>query len=204
MGLSLYIREFETRTGTRRALILSPTSDLVVDISRLDVPAAPSDLDREIVGLIDDVGEDVHVSIFRAGGADTPGLWRFQEGLSEKQMVALAEHLLVGQLPVYRGLVRRGICLHVHVELPIEVAHAFRDATELLIQRIMDEDERTEADRAMHIADVWLLRNLSFYFTVGFGPLMDRILPEKLSLMEKRLSRGRQMYAGLPEALFEL
>ncbi len=204
MGLAIEIHEFETRSGDRRALVLTPTSDLTVDIGRLEQPAAPSDLDRQIVGLIDDVGEDVHVSVFRAGGGDTPGLWRFQEGLSEKQMIDLAEHLLVGQLPVYRGLVRRGICLHVHVELPIEVAHAFRDATELLIQRIMDEDERNEAHRVMHVADVWLLRNLSFYFTVGFAPLMHRILPEKLSLMEKRLARGRQMYAGLPEALFEL
>lgn len=204
MGLSIDIREFETRSGTRRALVLTPTADLVVDIERLEQPAAASDLDRQIVRLIDEVDEGVHVSVFRAGGADTPGLWRFQEGLSEKQMIALAEHLLVGQLPVYRGLVRRGICLHVHVELPIEVAHAFRDATEHLIQRIMDEEERSEVDRVMHVADVWLLRNLSFYFTVGFEPFMNRILPEKLSLMEKRLSRGRQMYAGLPEALFEL
>jgi hypothetical protein len=79
--------------------------------------------------------------------------------------------------------------------------HGFRGAVDLRIAELdpLANGDTLEAKRAQ--LDLWMLRNLIFFFSLGFDKLVATILPDKLTLMEKRMERIRRLADELKAAL---
>ncbi len=108
--------------------------------------------------------------------------------------------MLTGQMGVYRAMLNFGICLFLHSDLgPLEV-HGFRGAVDARIRDIepLSKGNTLQAKRAQ--LDLWMLRNLIFFFSLGFDKLVATILPDKLALMEKRMERIRRLADELQAA----
>jgi hypothetical protein len=142
----------------------------------------------------------VDLTIFRGTDDEARGSWGFAPEVGEAMAGRLAEHLLGSQMFVYRELMRVGLCLHLHAEFGPKEVVAFRDATDRrieLLERRTEGREPTGTPDA-DVVDLWILRNLTFYFGLGIDNLVDSILPEKLLLMEKRMARVHEMAIALP------
>jgi len=179
-----------TAVGSRSALVFSPDCELV-----LSTPPGGniSPLDRWILGESHAAAEraGASVCIFRARADAGPGRYGFCPLLSDAQAVELASALLVGALPVYREMVRLGICLLVYAELGADEAAAFREGARAVCARL---EARIECSAQAEV-DLWILQNLVFFFTTSFESLSTSVLPEKLPMMETRMERVRRMVA---------
>ena len=138
----------------------------------------------------------------RGGSSDDGGSWAFAPELTSDEARELGELLLGAQMNVYRGLLRAELCLFVHVEFgPVEV-DAFRMAAATRIAEcaaLLASPESSTRQRALVEADLWILRNVVYFFELRYEAMIERILPEKLALLEKRMHRVRDMVLALPE-----
>ncbi len=204
MALSYSERSIDTPVGRRNLLVITPTAHILVNTTTTaasDV-GSMSEVDLQILdqARIRAAKTAPTVCIFRGQHPEGLGSYQFNAQMTEEQAVEVAGRLLVGQIVVYREMIRSGICLFIHVEFgPLAVA-AFRaasaDRIEMLERRVKETAEATAADQV----DLWLLRNLNFFLTLGFEKLVDTILPGKLALMEKRMDRIQRLVATLPRA----
>lgn len=196
MGFDFSERSFETNRGRRAALVLTPNVHVTIGperITGLRAQIGMSEVDRMVIGEARARSERVDLTIFRGRDDDGNGSWGFVEGISEDDASQLAMAMLRSNLPLYRGLMRAGLCLHLHVDWgPVELV-AFREAAEELSSELEVRSEGEDADAV----DVWILRNLTFFFALSLEKVLTSILPEKLALMEKRMERIQRMVLQL-------
>ncbi len=200
MPLDFDTLQLTTGVGPRQALVLTPRSDIIV--ADPPPPGQQGELtptDRRVIEAarqtVQQTGATVCIFRGRAPGGD--GAYRFAPDISEGQALRLAKSMLAGQLLVYREMVRLGVCLFIHTDFgPIEV-EAFRSSVDLVAEELeaLTEGDSAEAHRAR--LDLWMLRNLIFFFSLGFDKFVATILPDKLPLMEKRMERIRRMASKL-------
>lgn len=193
-------RVFETPVGQRAAMLITPASHLRVGKDRLssDPPTGLSEVDAEILSQAELRASRVELAIFRGQDDDGRGSWAFADDLEDEDAVVVASRMLDSHLMVYRGLVKAGLCLHVHVEWGPRELRAFRIVTQEKIETLEDRiAERRTAEAASDAVDLWILRNLVFYFGVSLDKLLTTILPDKLPLMEKRIIRVQRMMEAM-------
>ena len=195
MSLDFDTLQLVTQSGPRTAMVITPVEPVVIT-ARTYAPEddAMSEADERILeGARRAVASSASVCIFRGRAPFGEGLYAFDPSMTEAQAVETALAMLSGQMRVYREMLRMGICLFLHTDLGLLEVHGFRGA----LARRIDELEShrigsgIEAKRAQ--LDLWMLRNLNFFFTLGFDKLIATILPDKLSLMEKRMERIRRL-----------
>ncbi len=195
MSLDFDTLEIETPSGPRTALVITPVEDLVVSPRRyLPNSTTPSEADQLILrGARDAKAAAASVCIFRARAPGGLGSYRFAPSMSDSQAVETAQAMLDGQMQVYREMLRLGICLFLHTDLDPLAVHGFRGAADIRVAKLEPEASGTGLDAKRAQLDLWLLRNLNFFFTLGFEKLIATILPDKLTLMEKRMERIRRL-----------
>jgi hypothetical protein len=178
---------FATQAGGRRALVVTPTAHVRVGSDRLpQLRAAPGlgEIDALVLRHGERAGPDVRACIFRGADDDGRGSWGFAPGLDVP-----AQHMLV-----YRALLRRGVVLFLHTEFGSDEVDAFRAAAADLhaaARKLADGRNTPVSDRVVAETDAWILRNLVFFFTNRFAPIVDRVLSEKFDLMERHTQRVR-------------
>ena len=137
----------------------------------------------------------VSVVIFRGSNDDGTARWGFDPSLDAHEADALAVELLRGMVIVYGQFFECGICVHAHAEWAPREARAFRHANNVLIEELARELDTLDPDSPRHREaelELWTLRNLTFFFTLGFTTLVNSVLPEKLPMLEMRIDRVRQ------------
>lgn len=194
--------------GGRRALVITPTEHTRVHRSRLEqlrsspFDPRPGPIDQEILDVARSCAPAVHFTIFRGCDDAGHGSWGLADDVVGDDAIELSYYLLREQMGCYRGLVRAGLLLHLHVDWPARELAAHHRAAERYMAElraaIREGGGPKLADPAL-LADLWILRNLTLYFSVHFDALRDAFLPESLPLMERRIGRARQLMAAVPE-----
>lgn len=194
-----------TPVGKRIALVIAPNETILVEHQETQQRSAPlkmSATDAEILRQAELRAPRIGLCIFRGVSEDQRVRWRFEPGLSEEQAEEIARAALPGQMIVYRQLLRRGIALFLHVDWGHAEATAYRRAVARRAARLslqIGEGDGTSTPDPRDVLDLWILRNLVFFFTLKFERLVATILPEKLALMDKRMARIQEMAQKVPE-----
>jgi hypothetical protein len=186
-----------TPIGERVALVIAPTEAVRVGLDRIVPRVGPprmSSLDQQVLEQAEARAPRIQLGIFR-GANGHGGSWGFDPAMDEHEAIRLAEYLLPGQMIVYRGLLRLGVCLFVHIDWGSLECAAFRAAAAKIADGLHDRLSRGSAEppNPADVVDLWVLRNLTFFFSLSFDHLVSTILPEKLALMEKRMERIQRM-----------
>lgn len=187
--------EIETPGGPRTALVITPVEDTVVT-PRPYVPTntGMSESDERILdGARNAMSASASVCIFRAKAPTGGGAYRFEQSMSDSDAISTALAMLDGQLRVYREMLRLGICLFLHTDLDQVAVHGYRGAVDIRVEELEPLTFGVGPDAKRAQLDLWLLRNLNFFFSLGFEKLIATILPDKLILMEKRMERIRRL-----------
>lgn len=187
--------EIQTPGGGRTAMVITPLVPLVVD-ARVPTPGhdALSEVDNQILeGAKRAAATHATVCIFRARAPVGEGAYSFDPTMSEDQAVQTALAMMGGQMRIYRAMLRMGICLFLHTDLGLLEVQGLRGSVDLRIAQLEPtaHGDSMQAKRAE--LDLWMLRNLIFFFSLGFDKLIATILPDKLTLMEKRMERIRRL-----------
>lgn len=187
--------EIETPGGPRTALVITPVEDTVVSARRyFPTKTAMSESDKRILdGARDAMSASASVCIFRAKAPIGGGAYRFDQSMSDSDAISTALAMLDGQLRVYREMLRLGICLFLHTDLDPVAVHGYRGAVDIRVEELEPLTFGVGPDAKHAQLDLWLLRNLNFFFSLGFEKLIATILPDKLILMEKRMERIRRL-----------
>lgn len=192
MDLAFDTLQIETRAGRRTAVVITPMESATVS-AQTPIPGGStpmSEMDARILaGARANAAPDATVCIFRTEAPFDAVRYRFDPAMSEDQAVDTALAMLDGQMEIYRSLLRSGLCLFLHTDLgPLEV-HGFRGAVDRRTAQLEPLTGREGLPGKRAQLDLWMLRNLIFFFSLGFDKLIAEILPDKLSLMEKRMER---------------
>lgn len=203
MFLAFDEHRFSTPVGERVALVITPKRPVTVQLDALPAPGARpqmSEVDAEILDQAKRRASRVSLCIFRGRDDSEENYWRFDPSISEENAFDLALGLMRGQLIVYREMVRTGVCLFLHVGWGSMEAAGFRRACETLGNELEERQTNGTPDQQEPTdpIDLWVARNLVFFFSLGFKKVVEDILPEKLALMEKRMERIQRMAEVLP------
>jgi hypothetical protein len=200
VGLEISEYELPTAVGAKCAMVITPRTHIRVGFDQpLDESTGMSATDQMILREARARRQRVSICVFRGASQDGEGSWAFAEGLDEGQGQALAQRLLPGQVAMYRGMLKAGISLFVHADWGAQETDAFRFAVDHRIAELREGVDPSETlATSTESIDLWLLRNLTFFFTLSFEKLVETILPDKLVLMEKRMERIRRLAASLP------
>lgn len=211
LGLSFTEREFETPNGTRAALVIAPTAHVRVGLDRLarlrdeaGQPPTLAPIDRGVLEEARRRAARVQITVFRGRNDDDTGSWDFADELNVLQATEMAYLMLRSQMLVYRGLVKAGLCLHLHVEWTTLAVDVYRQAIRRRIGELNPGPGlvRKASTDPIDLADLWILKNLTFFFSIKFENLITTILPDKLSMLERRMARVRDMVLALPDEAF--
>lgn len=195
MSMDFDTLDIETPGGPRTALVITPVQDVLITPRRYTPGhAGMSESDLRILdGARNAMSASASVCIFRARAPVGDGAYRFEATMTDSEAVATAQSMLAGQLRVYREMLRLGICLFLHTDLDPVAVHGFRGAVDLHVEELEPLTFGVGPDAKRAQLDLWILRNLNFFFSLGFEKLIATILPDKLILMEKRMERIRRL-----------
>ncbi len=195
----------ETSVGHRGALVVTPRVHVRVHATRLNelrTLTSVSPIDDLILRRALDARGKVQACVFRGGSDDGVGSYGLADDLAADTARELATELMRAQLKVYRALVGAGVCIFIHVEFRDGELDAYRDATEDLVREraaCLADPAASEYEQQLARLDTWLLRNLVFFFHIDCTALLERVLPEKFSLLEKRMGRAKELALRLAE-----
>ncbi len=153
-----------------------------------------SDVDRHLLEQMRQREGRVNAVVFRGRDDVGDGSWGFDPALDAHEADALALELLRGMVLVYRAFVESGVCVHAHADWGPAEARAFRVANGTLVAELGQQLEHGQlgpVQRREAEVELWTLRNLTFFFTLGFRTLVRSVLPEKLPMLETRTERLR-------------
>jgi len=197
----------ETRRGPRTALMVTPSRDIRVGRERLrELRVAPDggSLDEQIWRSATKHA-DASIMVMRGRNDDGSGSWGFDEELTDEETTELGELLVRSQVPTYRRLIAAGMLALIHVEFGFREVAALRNATAVvrdeLERRSQSELEKAPPAAAVHALDVWILRHLTFFFSVSFDKVASDTLPEMLPLIEQRAAHLEELVAALPPGI---
>ncbi len=193
----------ESRKGPRRALVITPATRIVLGHEQLDqlrATSGESPIDDSIVGRIEASSVPHPVVIFRGANDEGTGSWGFAEDLEPDDAYELARHLVLSHLPTQRAMLVHGAYVMVHTDFGSLEADLFRRASKEVHDEMHGARISDQQMRAMHEANVWILRHLNFYFSLSYQKVITEVLPDKLPLIEMR-SKHIQ---ALVDAILEL
>lgn len=179
-------------------MVITPRSHVRVDLRAVSDNDEMSEIDRRVLAEASSRSPRISFCIFRGRSDEGDGSWAFAGGLTEAQGRQLAARLLPGQMAAYRGLLRAGVSLFVHADWGATETAAYRWAVDHRIAELRKEVTTDETlGTSANAIDLWILRNLTFFFTLSFAKLVETILPDKLALMETRMERIRRLVGQL-------
>jgi hypothetical protein len=198
--------DFSTRTvsaGGRSlaALVVRPTADVKVDHSRLsllrDNPDRVGRIDEAIYREARRHQPTLDLVVFRCQGGTDGGSWQFDPQLFGEEAAELGYLLMRSQLVTYRRLIHTGIRAVFHTGMGFREVRAYRTGTERLLKEL-DQRAKSEARRKQAEADRWLLRHLTFFFSIPFEKVINETIPTMLPHLEQRERPLRRMLESIP------
>ncbi len=200
-SVSVQISEYvvPTKVGDRTAMVITPRTHVRVGLSAVEHVDGMSALDETLLREAQARSPRITFCVFRGRSDEGDGSWCFADAMTQAQDRELASKLLPGQMIAYRGLLRAGVSLFVHADWGERETDAFRWAVDHRIAALREEIEPDETvGTSASAIDLWILRNLTFFFTLSFAKMIETILPDKLALMEARMERIRRLVGLLP------
>lgn len=195
-----------TRNGPRAVLVASPTDAIRIDRTRLATlreGPGESAIDRAIVREARARSGRARLAMFRARGNDDAA-WELDADLTDEEAAEAGYLLVRSHLWLHRKLMASGILAIVHVELGFREVDALREATKTMIEELearAKDDELDPEGAAVLRADVWSLKHLTFYFTLGFARAVEDTLPDMIPMLEQRERTMRELVESLPAGL---
>ena len=197
--MSFTISERSLTCGQRehRALIVTPTRPMVLGRARLEAlrkPPRMSEVDRRLVSECAVRRGRVHVAILR--GVDVlghPG-WSFDPELNAVELEEMGYLLTRALLPVHRRMMAAGLSALVHSDWGEREYIAIRQGVSTLAAEL----SRKPVAGATERADLWILRNMLFHFSLPLERIVESVLPGHLRIIEGRAARTRELIEQLP------
>lgn len=175
----------DTRKGERRALVLTPITEMRVGRARLKElreSGRAAEVDGTLIDRLRFATEKYDCVVFRGRGDDPQSVYRLADTLSVAEQQELTQRLVISQLRCWRTLVELGVTVVVHSEFGSS-ALPFRDAC----RDLADDPERDPSVGARVAGiDEWILRHMIFFFSQNYEATMTTLLPDKLPLIELR------------------
>lgn len=190
-----------TRSGPRMALVMTPQLPVIVGhmrMAQLRHDAGPGPIDEEMLKEVRRRNGRVQILMMRGQNDDGSGRWSIDPSLTDEEAAELGYLLNKSQIPTYRRFLALGVIVYVHAEFGRREADAFRRGADRLLEELQKAPEKDAATMAIRRVDAWILRNLTFFFSLGASAVLTDVLPNKTPLFEARLPRIREMLATLP------
>lgn len=204
MPVAFSVQRFRTQTGEHAALVVTPTEHVRIDASQLRRLQAGPSLGAIETAVLEQgmrLADTVRVCIYRGRDDEGRGSWGFHEATTTLERNELARLMLRDQLVVYRELLRLGIGLFIHTEFGTLECSAYRSAAAHHLEAnamVLVDPQATAEQRARAEADQWILRNVTFFFGNPMRAILERVLPDKLAMLDRRMHRVREKVLALP------
>jgi hypothetical protein len=145
-----------------------------------------SPIETAIVDRVRRSTERFHIVAFRGENDEHTSSWGFDDELPADEAYELAGRLVRSHLPTHRCLLVHGTYVMVHTDFGSREADLMRRASEEIHAELAARDLADEREAVLREADLWLLRHLSFYFSLPAEKVLRSVLPDKLPLIETR------------------
>lgn len=175
--------------GECRVLVVTPTEHVRVGAARLAELRAGEvmgRLDAQLLAEAKARAGQAAIVVFRARDDDGLGSWGFGDDLDPADELEVAALMLRSHLVVYRELRVSGYAIIVHTELGEREVRAMRAAVDEHLEELRHRPLFDDAERERNENDRWILRHLVFHFEIGFGRLVESVLPDKIAMLERR------------------
>ncbi len=198
----------ETRLGPRPALVVTPATTVVIDRQRLFAlrhDPAESAIDQALLREVRAREGRARVLLYRGRNDDGSATWGFDDELTDAEARELGYFLIKSQVPSYRHLIARGVLVLMHVDLGFREVDALRQGTAAVLaelERRSNPNHNLESAAAAVIrADIWILKHLTFFFSLGLAKAVEETLPGVLPMLEQREAHVRGLVDKLPPGL---
>jgi hypothetical protein len=192
-----------TKGGRHPVLVVTPREVLTVGhtrMAKLRERSTPSALDQEILRQVRRRSGRIQMLMLRGQSDDRTGLWQIDPALSEAEAWELGYFLVRSQLPAHRRLLSAGVVAFLHVHFASRDVEAMRRGVDRLMAEMQAEPDLGDATSAIRKVDLWVLRHLSFYFSLSSAQVLHDVLPSKALLFESRIPRIRELLLTLPSS----
>lgn len=180
-----------------RVMVITPKSPMVIGQKRIDDLRKPSGISRVERWLIDQArkgGASAQIVLFRAVNDAGERVWQFDPSLSQANLEDGGYVMSKALLPFHRRLMASGVVLMVHTDWGIRECYAMRTG----VERAFDEQESSSEANPTRAADRWVLRHMLLHAALDLDHILRSLLPKHLTMVERRLSRVRELVARLP------
>jgi len=181
----------------RGAMVITPKTPIVVDVSRLQQVGHAktlSPVERWLIEQIRQRGERARVVLFRAVNDKRERVWQFDPALSEQQLQEGGYVMSKALVPFHRRMLASGVVLMVHTDWGLRECYAMRHG----IRRLLQELEAMPDRDAVGEADRWLLNHMLLHVALGLDHVTTSLLPTHLTMIERRYPSVRELVRQLP------
>ncbi len=195
-----------TKGGPRTVLVVAPRARVVAGRERLEELRAslkPGAIDLQLVREVRRRRGRLDALLMRGRSADGNGEWRLDPSLSDDDRAELGYLLAKSHLPNHRRFMVAGICVYVHTDFADAELEMFKVGAERLrgeLEASVASRRGDEDEAATERVDLWVLKNLSFWFGISAERVLAEILPEQLPMFEARRPHMQAMIRTLPRA----
>jgi len=190
-----------SKQGKHPVLVVTPREVVTVGhmrMAQLRDRTAPSALDQEILRQVRRRSGRIQILMLRGQNDDGSGAWQIDPSLGDDEAAELGYWIARSQLPSHRRLLASGLLAFLHVHFGSRDVSALRRGVDRLTAEMQSERDLGDELSAIRKVDLWVLRHLSFYFSLSSAQVLHDQLPSKAALFESRIPRIRELLATLP------
>ena len=180
------------------ALVITPKQPIVVGrerIERLRGPSTLNHVDRWLIGQVAARHDNVRIVLFRACNSAGLRVWQFDATLSEPELQDAGYVLTRALVPFHRRLLNAGVVLMAHTDWGLRECYAMRYGVRRREQELAEGKQNS-----VHEVDRWLLGNMLLHVALSLEHVTQRLLPNHLSMVDRRWHQVTQLLKQLPPA----
>jgi hypothetical protein len=185
-----------------RVMVITPKAPMIIGRKRIDDLRKPSSISRVERWLIEQArkgSSSASIVLFRAVNDAGERVWQFDPALSQADLEDGGYVMSRALLPFHRRLMASGVVLMVHTDWGIRECYAMRTGVERAIAEQEGVEKAPPAEsNPTREADRWVLRHMLLHAALDLDHVLKTLLPGHLSMVERRLSRVRELVAQLP------
>ncbi len=194
-----------TPAGKHSVLVATPCVQIDVGhmrMAQLREKVEPGPIDREILRQVRRRSGRISMLMMCGQNTDASAYWRIDPALPDGDAWELGYLLSRSQVPTHRRFLAAGVVVFLHVHFGAREVEAYRRGVERLTKELSALSDKGE-DGAIRKVDLWVLRHLSFYFTLSSAQVLHDVLPGKAALFESRVPRIKEMLQALPKTAID-
>jgi len=156
-------------------------------------------VDRRILARVRKRSANTPIMIMRGIDDSGDALWRFDADFGDAELEQAGRIFVGSLLPLYRRLLAAGIVLFVHAHWGERETPPLRRG----IAQLVSELKASPEDLAVHDLDHWILKNMLLFSSLSMLHVAQNLLPDHLSLLERREHRIHALLARVPAQALE-